>query len=294
MLQKLDEEMPRNFSTTEELRDIMRYYSKRGQAEMQENFYRAVYAAVRRIPAGKVATYGQIAMLAGSPRASRIVGGALHRNPEPGKTPCHRVVFRDGSLAPGFAFGGPGAQRALLIFDIDYDAYNQSARYITYLLTPATACLALPLYRQIQKLREYPLAIVAGILTGVAVNALCVLAVALVFRLGHYDFVTLIPKSVTGAVGMPLAEELGGTGGITMAAISITGIFGNILGPQVLRWFHVTDPVAQGVAMGCGSHAFGTVRALEMGEVEGAMGSLSLVITALLTVVIAPFLGNLI
>ena len=87
---------------------------------------------------------------------------------------------------------------ALLIFDIDYDAYNQSARYITYLLTPATACLALPLYRQIQKLREYPLAIVAGILTGVAVNALCVLAVALVFRLGHYDFVTLIPKSVTG------------------------------------------------------------------------------------------------
>lgn len=81
---------------------------------MQENFYRAVYAAVRRIPAGKVATYGQIAMLAGSPRASRIVGGALHRNPEPGKTPCHRVVFQDGSLAPGFAFGGPGAQRALL------------------------------------------------------------------------------------------------------------------------------------------------------------------------------------
>ena len=90
---------------------------------MQENFYRAVYAAVRRIPAGKVTTYGQIAMLAGSPRASRIVGGALHRNPEPGKTPCHRVVFRDGSLAPGFAFGGPGAQRALLeaegvIFDL--------------------------------------------------------------------------------------------------------------------------------------------------------------------------------
>ena len=114
MLQKPDKEMPRNFSTTEELRDIMRYYSKRGQAEMQENFYRAVYAAVRRIPAGKVATYGQIAMLAGSPRASRIVGGALHRNPEPGKTPCHRVVFRDGGLAPGFAFGGPGAQRALL------------------------------------------------------------------------------------------------------------------------------------------------------------------------------------
>ena len=103
-----------------------------------------------------------------------------------------------------------------------------------------------------------------------------------------------VPGTLRSLLVLPLAEELGGTGGITMAAISITGIFGNILGPQVLRWFHVTDPVAQGVAMGCGSHAFGTVRALEMGEVEGAMGSLSLVITALLTVVIAPFLGNLI
>ena len=86
----------------------------------------------------------------------------------------------------------------LLLLDIDYDAYNQSARYLTYLLTPATACLALPLYRQIKKLREYPLAIVAGILTGVAVNALCVIAVALLFRLPHGDYVTLLPKSVTG------------------------------------------------------------------------------------------------
>ena len=81
---------------------------------MPNHFYEAVYAAVLRIPAGRVATYGQIALLAGSPRASRIVGGALHRNPSPGVIPCHRVVFRDGSLAPGFAFGGPQAQRAML------------------------------------------------------------------------------------------------------------------------------------------------------------------------------------
>ena len=183
---------------------------------------------------------------------------------------------------------------ALLIFDIDYDAYNQSARYITYLLTPATACLALPLYRQIKKLREYPLAIVAGILTGVAVNALCVIAVALLFRLPHGDYVTLLPKSVTGAVGMPLSAELGGAAEITMAAISVTGLLGNILGAQILRLFRVNDRVAKGIALGCGSHAFGTVRALELGEVEGAMASLSLVITALLTVVIAPFLGSFI
>ena len=91
-----------------------------------------------------------------------------------------------------------------------------------------------------------------------------------------------------------LAEELGGAGGITMAVISVTGIFGNIAAPRILRLFGVTDRVAQGLAMGCGSHAFGTVRALEVGEVEGAMSSLSLVITALLTVAGAPLLGRLI
>ena len=171
----------------------------------------------------------------------------------------------------------------LLLLDIDYDAYNQSAKYLTYLL-----------YRQIKKLREYPLAIVAGILTGVAVNALCVIAVALLFRLPHGDYVTLLPKSVTGAVGMPLSAELGGAAEITMAAISVTGLLGNILGTQILRLFRVNDRVAKGIALGCGSHAFGTVRALELGEVEGAMASLSLVITALLTVVIAPFLGSFI
>ena len=78
------------------------------------SYYDRVYEIARRIPRGRAATYGQIALLADSPRASRIVGGALHRNPSPGVIPCHRVVFRDGSLAPGFAFGGAGAQRALL------------------------------------------------------------------------------------------------------------------------------------------------------------------------------------
>ncbi|MBW3092845.1 MGMT family protein [Bifidobacterium sp. 82T10] len=81
---------------------------------MSETFNEQVYDVVRRIPRGRVATYGQVAALAGRPRAARFVGFALHANPEPGVIPCHRVVFRDGSLAPGFAFGGPGEQRRLL------------------------------------------------------------------------------------------------------------------------------------------------------------------------------------
>lgn len=79
-----------------------------------ESFNERVYAVVRGIPRGMVATYGQVAALIGAPRCARLVGYALHGNPEQGVIPCHRVVFRDGSLAPGFAFGGPDAQRALL------------------------------------------------------------------------------------------------------------------------------------------------------------------------------------
>ena len=124
-------------------------------------------------------------------------------------------------------------------------------------------------------------------LTGVAVNALCVIAVALLFRLRHGDYVTLLPKSVTGAVGMPLSAELGGAAEITMAAISVTGLLGNILGAQILRLFRVNDRVAKGIALGCGSHAFGTVRALELGEVEGAMSGLSIAVAGLMTVVMS-------
>lgn len=114
MLQKPDEEMPRNFSTTEELRDIIEILFQEGASGNAGKFLPGGICGGAPYPGRKVATYGQIAMLAGSPRASRIVGGALHRNPEPGKTPCHRVVFRDGQPGAGFAFGGTGAQRALL------------------------------------------------------------------------------------------------------------------------------------------------------------------------------------
>jgi methylated-DNA-protein-cysteine methyltransferase-like protein len=91
---------------------VERHVEDGAMAEL--NFSQRVYEVVRRIPEGTVATYGQVAALAGNPRNARIVGYALHVNPEPGVIPCHRVVFRDGSLAPGFAFGGPERQRELL------------------------------------------------------------------------------------------------------------------------------------------------------------------------------------
>lgn len=175
----------------------------------------------------------------------------------------------------------------LLLLRVDYDVYYSGAKYITYFLTPATVCLAIPLYRQIESLKKNWRAILAGIVSGVVVSCACMWLLALCFGLNHPEYVTMLPKSVTAAIGMPLSEELGGNPAITMTMIALTGIFGNIFAVKICRLFRITDPVARGIAIGNASHAFGTVRALEMGEVEGAMSGLSLAVSGVLTVAAA-------
>ena len=112
-----------------------------------------------------------------------------------------------------------------------------------------------------------------------------VLAFALLFGFTHEQYVTLLPKSITTAIGMGISEELGGLVTITVAVIIITGVLGNIMAELVLRLFHIEDPIARGIAIGSASHAIGTVKAMELGEVEGAMSSLSIAVAGLLTVV---------
>ena len=111
------------------------------------------------------------------------------------------------------------------------------------------------------------------------------LAFALILRLDHKDYVTLLPKSITTAIGMGVSEELGGYVAITVAAIVITGILGNVIAESVLKVFKITEPIAKGIAIGSASHAMGTAKAMELGEIEGAMSSLSIVVSGLLTVV---------
>lgn len=182
----------------------------------------------------------------------------------------------------------------LLAFDIPYESYNAGARYLSYLLTPATVCLAIPLYEQVELLKKHAKAIVAGLVTGVLTSAICVFVLALLFGLDHAEYVTLLPKSITTAIGMGISEELGGYVTITVAVIIITGVIGNILAENVCRIFKIEEPVARGIAIGSSSHALGTVKAMEMGEVEGAMSSLSIAVAGLLTVVAAPIFANLI
>ncbi len=171
----------------------------------------------------------------------------------------------------------------LAVTKIDYAVYNNSAKYISYLLTPATVALAIPLYRQFELLKHNFKAILAGIISGAVTSMLAVLAMAALFRFSHEEYVTFLPKSITTAIGMGVSRELGGYEAITAAVIIITGIFGNITGELVFRIFRIEEPVAKGVALGTSAHAIGTAKAMELGETEGAMSSLSIVICGIFT-----------
>ena len=181
----------------------------------------------------------------------------------------------------------------LSLFEIPYEAYNQSAKLLSSLLTPATICLAVPLYEQLALLKKHKAAIFAGILSGVITSLVCVLALSLLFNLDHATYITLLPKSITTAIGMGVSEKLGGYVSITVAVIIITGILGNMIAETVCRIFCITEPVARGVAIGTASHAIGTAKAMELGQIEGAMSSLSIVISGILTVAGASFFAPL-
>ena len=153
----------------------------------------------------------------------------------------------------------------LLIFHVDYDTYESGAKYLSYFLTPATVALAVPLYEQIEPL----------------------------MGLSHEDYVTLLPKSITTAIGMGLSEELGGIVTITVAVIIVTGVIGNMFAENICKLFHISDPVAKGVGIGSASHAMGTSKAMEMGEIEGAMSSLSIAVSGLMTVVVSLIFSHI-
>ena len=163
--------------------------------------------------------------------------------------------------------------------------YNQTAKYLSYLLTPATVALAIPLYQKITLLKKNGLAVFLGILSGVLSSLLSVLAMAWLFGLSHRGYVTLLPKSITTAIGMGVSDELGGITTITVAVIIVTGVLGNVIGQSVCKLFKIYEPIAVGLALGTSAHAIGTAKALELGEVEGAMSSLSIVVSGLITVV---------
>lgn len=173
----------------------------------------------------------------------------------------------------------------LLLLHVDYGTYEEGSSVLSYMLTPATVALAIPLYRQVNLLKKYSVSIFLGILSGVITSLLTTLLMAVILKLSHIEYVTFLPQSITTPIGMAMSEELGGLVTITVATIVVTGIVGNVLGEQVCKMFHITDKIAVGLALGTSSHVLGTAKALELGEVEGAMSSLSIVVSGVLTVV---------
>ena len=178
----------------------------------------------------------------------------------------------------------------LTITGISYDTYKVGGDYISFFLGTVTVLLAVPLYRHIQALKNAWLPILAGIVVGSTVSIVCVIACAKIFGISKTLMLSLIPKSITIPMGSVVSEQIGGIPSITIVSIVITGITGAVTAPLVCRFFRIKNPVAQGVAIGTSSHALGTTKAMEIGEVQGAMSCLSIGVAGVVTVFITPVL----
>ncbi|MBE6936117.1 MAG: LrgB family protein [Ruminococcaceae bacterium] len=181
----------------------------------------------------------------------------------------------------------------LLVLGVEYEDYNRGADYITWFLTPATVCFAVPLYEQYERLKKNWRGLLVGSVAGVVACLLSILLLSVLFRLSHEQYVSLLPKSITTAIGIALSGELGGIPTLTVASIMVTGLFGNIVARGVCRLFRIKEPAAVGLAIGAASHAIGTVRAREIGEEEGAISGLAIVICGILTVIASLFFAGL-
>ena len=177
---------------------------------------------------------------------------------------------------------------------ISYDTYKVGGDYISFFLGPVTVVLAVPLYKQIQHLKKHWFPILTGICVGSLTSILCVIATSKLFHLSETLMLSIVPKSITIPMGSVVSEQIGGIPSITIIAITVTGITGAVTAPIVCKYCRIKDPVAQGVGIGTASHALGTSTAMTMGEIQGAMSSLSIVVSGLLTVLGAMIFSNFI
>jgi predicted murein hydrolase (TIGR00659 family) len=177
----------------------------------------------------------------------------------------------------------------LVVFRIPYSVYSEGSQFLTLMLSPVTAVLALNIYRQRKLLREYFVPVLVGCLAGVLVSVGSVLLLCRLFQMDSAITAALLPKSVTTAIAMAISESHGGIPGITAAAVLVAGAEGAMFAPAFAKLFHITDPVAEGVAIGACSHALGTTKALEIGQLQGAMSSIAICVCGIITSVLTLF-----
>lgn len=204
------------------------------------------------------------------------------------------LVQKKGKLAifNPILIGAGLVMAVLTVLDIPNETYQAGCQTLNHLLTPATICLSISFYRQFRELKQHIWAILAGVLAGIVAAIGSIWLLSRMFRLDRALTLALLPKSVTNAIGVALSQEIGGIAAVTTAAIAVTGILGNMLGPVLCKLLKLKDPIAQGVAFGTASHVVGTSKADEMSRLAGAAGSLALTMAGMITALALSFLSQ--
>lgn len=176
----------------------------------------------------------------------------------------------------------------LSLVSLPYDIYAKSTDILTRLIGPATVCLAIPLYKSTAYLKKYIKPIIMGVTVGVMVHGICIGISTYILGWDLGILASIFPKSVTTAIAQDLAISYGGNASITVPIVIITGTFGATVAPSILKWFKIHHPIAKGIGLGTSAHAVGTSKAIEIGEIEGSMAGLALILTGIITVIFAP------
>lgn len=180
----------------------------------------------------------------------------------------------------------------LKICNIPYESYKSGGDTINFFLAPVTIVLALPLYKQYNLLKKHFYEIIVGITSGVVVSFISIIIISKLSNSDKLIMNSLLGKSITTPMGISLTSTLGGIESVTIVAIILTGIIGGMIATPVFKFINTKHPVSKGIALGTASHALGTTKALELGEIEGAMSGLAIGISGTITVILVPILIN--
>ncbi|TJX15618.1 LrgB family protein [Tissierella creatinini] len=182
----------------------------------------------------------------------------------------------------------------LLIGDIDYKNYKLGGSIVSFFVGPATVSFAIPLYKNLRIIRENLIGILAGILGGLLTGLLSALILSRIFGLSHQIRLSLLPKSVTSAIGYAISDMIGGVPEISLVLIVVAGVTGYVVSEFIFKILKIDNPIIKGIALGTNSHVIGTAKAMELGEKEGAMSSAAITIAGVIMVFLIPLFIKLI
>ena len=173
------------------------------------------------------------------------------------------------------------------LINVSANQYLADVKWLTHLLGPATVAFAIPIYKHGRLLKKYLGNIVVSITTGSFVAIISTFALAMIGRLQPDMFISILPRSITTPIAIEVSKEIGGLPPLTTVFVIMTGIFGGVMGPAILKRLSIKSPVARGLALGMGAHGVGTNKALEYGEKEATFSTIAMIMAAWITLLFA-------